>query len=153
MSVKYICSMFKIQLRKMFLFVRFCLLVSFGSFLSCPFSDLQRMYYGRRIGWGWVGGGEINQRKGEHIWTYYRYGKLFIYLTEILTLLTQHIYETNKNTITTDRVYSLLLWCNPLFLHSKKFALADISKLWRHKYLACRHNFPCSNGIIFLLLA
>lgn len=32
MSVKYICSMFKIQLRKLFLFVRFCLLVSFGSF-------------------------------------------------------------------------------------------------------------------------
>lgn len=112
--------MFKIQLRKMFLFVRFCLLVSFGSFLSCPFSDLQRIL--RQANWlGWVGGGggEINQRKGEHIWTYYRYGKLFIYLTEILTSLTQHIYETSKNTITTDRVYSLLLWCNPLFLHSK----------------------------------
>lgn len=148
MSVKYICSMFKIQLRKMFLFVRFCLLVSFGSFfilsLFWPAKNVLRQA-------NWVGG--INQRKGEHIWTYYRYGKLFIYLTEILTSLTQHIYETNKNTITIDRVYSLLLWCNPLFLHSKKFALADISKLWRHKYDAYRNNFACSNRIIFLLLA
>lgn len=100
MSVKYICSMFKIQLRKMFLFVRFCLLVSFGSFfilsLFWPAKNVLRQA-------NWVGG--INQRKGEHIWTYYRYGKLFIYLTEILTSLTQHMKQTKILLLQTEFIH------------------------------------------------